>query len=46
MALKSYEQELLDRIESGLKIGPAWERSANDKTLDVQDPATGEVLMR
>lgn len=44
MALKSYEQELLDRIESGLKIGPAWERSANDKTLDVQDPATGEVL--
>ncbi|MFV0433791.1 MAG: NAD-dependent succinate-semialdehyde dehydrogenase [Leucobacter sp.] len=44
MALKPNEQELLDRIQSGLGIGGTWEPSASGATYDVQDPATGEVI--
>ncbi|MFT4232189.1 MAG: NAD-dependent succinate-semialdehyde dehydrogenase [Leucobacter sp.] len=44
MALKPNEQELLDRIQSGLGIGGAWEASASGATFDVVDPATGEVI--
>lgn len=44
MALKQNEQELLDRVESGLGIGGRWEASTSGATFDVQDPATGEVI--
>jgi succinate-semialdehyde dehydrogenase/glutarate-semialdehyde dehydrogenase len=44
MALKPNEQELLDRIESGLGIGGKWEASTSGATFDVTDPATGEVI--
>jgi succinate-semialdehyde dehydrogenase/glutarate-semialdehyde dehydrogenase len=44
MALKPNEQELLDRVESGLGIGGTWEPSTSGATLDVHDPATGEVI--
>ena len=44
MALKQHEQDLLDRVESGLGIGGTWEPSATGATLDVHDPATGEVI--
>jgi len=44
MALKPNEQALLDRVESGLGIGGAWEPSSTGATLDVRDPATGEVI--
>ncbi|QBE50033.1 NAD-dependent succinate-semialdehyde dehydrogenase [Leucobacter triazinivorans] len=44
MALKPNEQELLDRVESGLAIGGTWEASTSGATFDVQDPATGEVI--
>ncbi len=44
MALKPNEQELLDRVESGLGIGGKWEASTSGATFDVTDPATGEVI--
>lgn len=44
MALKPNEQELLDRVESGLAIGGTWEASTSGATFDVTDPATGEVI--
>ncbi|SJN13204.1 Aldehyde dehydrogenase B [Leucobacter sp. 7(1)] len=44
MALKPNEQELLDRVQSGLGIGGTWEPSTSGATLDVHDPATGEVI--
>lgn len=44
MALKPHEQALLDRVETGLLIGGTWEPSTTGATLDVHDPATGEVI--
>lgn len=44
MALKPHEQELLDRVKTGLSIGGKWEESASGATIDVQDPATGETI--
>ena len=44
MALKPNEQELLDSVQSGLGIGGKWEPSTSGATLDVHDPATGEVI--
>ncbi|WP_449277525.1 NAD-dependent succinate-semialdehyde dehydrogenase [Leucobacter sp. GX24907] len=44
MALKQNEQDLLDRVQSGLGIGGEWQASATGATFDVQDPATGEVI--
>ena len=44
MALKPNEQELLDRVSSGLGIAGSWEPSSSGATLDVHDPATGEVI--
>ena len=44
MTLKPNEQELLDRVQSGLGIGGTWEPSATGATFDVQDPATGETI--
>ncbi len=44
MALKPNEQDLLDRVQSGLGIGGTWEPATSGATLDVHDPATGEVI--
>ncbi|MHA3684982.1 NAD-dependent succinate-semialdehyde dehydrogenase [Leucobacter sp. HY1910] len=44
MALKPNEQALLDSVQAGLGIGGTWEPSTSGATLDVQDPATGEVI--
>lgn len=44
MALKPNEQDLLDRVQSGLAIGGTWQPSATGATFDVSDPATGEVI--
>ncbi len=38
------EQELLDRIPTGLFIGGEWVAAEGDRTFDVHDPATGEVI--
>ncbi len=34
MALKQHEQDLLDRVQSGLGIGGAWEPSTTGATLE------------
>ena len=44
MALKPNEQDLLDRVQTGLGIGGSWQPSATGTTFDVQDPATGETI--
>ena len=44
MALQQHEQDLLDRVQSGLGIGGTWEASSSGATFDVQDPATGETI--
>ncbi|MGJ0204650.1 NAD-dependent succinate-semialdehyde dehydrogenase [Leucobacter sp. gxy201] len=44
MVLKPNEQDLLDRVQSGLGIGGKWEASTSGATFDVQDPATGETI--
>ncbi|MBC9954705.1 NAD-dependent succinate-semialdehyde dehydrogenase [Leucobacter sp. cx-42] len=44
MALKPNEQELLDRVSSGLAIGGKFEASSSGATFDVHDPATGDVI--
>lgn len=44
MALKPNEQALLDRVETGLFIGGTWQQSTTGETIDVHDPATGEVI--
>ncbi|MBC9926392.1 MULTISPECIES: NAD-dependent succinate-semialdehyde dehydrogenase [unclassified Leucobacter] len=44
MALKTHEQDLLDRVQTGLGIGGTWQPSSSGATLDVQDPATGETI--
>ncbi|MEJ1090117.1 NAD-dependent succinate-semialdehyde dehydrogenase [Microbacterium istanbulense] len=38
------EQELLDRIPTGLFIGGEWVAAEGERTFDVHDPATGEVI--
>ena len=44
MALTQNEQDLLDRVETGLGIAGGWEPSATGATFEVRDPATGEVI--
>ncbi|UCR87954.1 NAD-dependent succinate-semialdehyde dehydrogenase [Mycetocola spongiae] len=39
------EKELLAKIPTGLFINGTWRAAAGEKTLDVYDPATGEVLL-
>ena len=38
------EKALLDRTPTGLYVGGSWRPSADGATIDVEDPATGEVL--
>ncbi|MDO5633859.1 MAG: NAD-dependent succinate-semialdehyde dehydrogenase [Micrococcus sp.] len=39
------EKELLDSVPTGLLIDGKWRDASSGKTLDVQDPATGKVLL-
>ena len=38
------EKKLLDSVPDGLFIGGQWRPAASGQTLDVDDPATGEVI--
>ena len=38
------EKELLDKVPTGLFIGGEWRDSYDGSTIDVEDPATGEIL--
>lgn len=44
MALKTQEQELLDRIRSSFSINGELVWATNGTTFDVVDPATGGVI--
>lgn len=44
MTLTTTEQQLLDRVQSGLSIGGSWQASTTGATFDVHDPATGQVI--
>ena len=39
------EQELLKSLPTGLLINGEWRDASSGKTLDVEDPATGKVLL-
>ena len=38
------ETALLDSVPDGLFIGGEWRSATSGATLDVQDPATGDVI--
>jgi succinate-semialdehyde dehydrogenase/glutarate-semialdehyde dehydrogenase len=39
------ERALLESVPTGLLIGGAWREASDGSTLDVDDPATGELLL-
>ncbi|MFP3700304.1 aldehyde dehydrogenase family protein, partial [Burkholderia sp. SIMBA_013] len=39
------ERELLTSVPTGLLINGQWRPAGSGKTFDVEDPATGEVLL-
>jgi succinate-semialdehyde dehydrogenase/glutarate-semialdehyde dehydrogenase len=44
VALTDSEKSLLARVPTGLFIGGTWRDSSDGRTLDVEDPSTGETL--
>lgn len=44
MPLKLREKLLLDLVQDGLGVGGDWGTSSDGATMDVHDPATGEVI--
>ena len=44
MALTEIENSLLARVPTGLFIDGKWRDSSDGRTLDVEDPSTGETL--
>ena len=38
------QQDLIDRVPTGLLIGGTWRDSSDGSTIKVEDPSTGEVL--
>jgi succinate-semialdehyde dehydrogenase / glutarate-semialdehyde dehydrogenase len=44
MALTDSEKSLLARVPTGLFIDGKWRDSSDGRTLDVEDPSTGETL--
>src|SRR5450756_2256532 len=44
MALTDSEKSLLARVPTGLFINGKWRDSSDGRTLDVEDPSTGETL--
>ena len=45
MALTDTEKSLLARVPTGLFIGGKWRDSSDGRTLNVEDPSTGETLV-
>jgi succinate-semialdehyde dehydrogenase/glutarate-semialdehyde dehydrogenase len=45
VALTETEKSLLERVPAGLFIGGTWRDSSDGRTLDVEDPSTGETLV-
>jgi succinate-semialdehyde dehydrogenase/glutarate-semialdehyde dehydrogenase len=45
MAISTEEQRVLAGVATGLLIGGEWRHARSGKELDVEDPATGEVLV-
>ena len=43
--LRGRESELLASVPTGLLINGQWRPAASGKTFDVEDPATGKVLL-
>ena len=44
MALTDSEKSLLARVPTGLFIAGQWRAGSDGRTIDVEDPSTGEVL--
>ncbi|MFJ7724344.1 aldehyde dehydrogenase family protein, partial [Rhodococcus erythropolis] len=44
MTLKPHEQDLLNRVETGIGVGGTWATSSSGATFTVEDPATGLVI--
>ena len=44
MALNDSEKSLLARVPTGLFIDGEWRSSSDGRTIDVEDPSTGEIL--
>ncbi|MGI8750026.1 MAG: NAD-dependent succinate-semialdehyde dehydrogenase [Thermoleophilaceae bacterium] len=44
MAIATQEQQVVDDVPKQLYIGGEWRDGAGGETIDVEDPATGEVL--
>jgi succinate-semialdehyde dehydrogenase / glutarate-semialdehyde dehydrogenase len=40
------ERKVLDAVPNGLLVGGRWRDSASGRRLDVEDPATGDVIAR
>ena len=44
MALTDSEKSLLARVPTGLFIDGKWRDASDGRTIDVEDPSTGETL--
>src|ERR671935_1650017 len=44
MSIAAQEQTVVDRVEKHLYIGGEWIEASEGRTLEVEDPATGEAL--
>ncbi|MEP7016501.1 MAG: NAD-dependent succinate-semialdehyde dehydrogenase [Actinomycetota bacterium] len=44
MALNDSEKSLLARVPTGLFIDGKWQAGSDGRTIDVEDPSTGEIL--
>ncbi len=44
MSIATREQEVVDEVEKRLYIGGEWRDASGGATLEVEDPATGEVI--
>jgi succinate-semialdehyde dehydrogenase/glutarate-semialdehyde dehydrogenase len=44
MSIATQEQTVVDRVEKHLYIGGEWIEASEGRTLEVEDPATGEAL--
>ncbi|MFD0483298.1 NAD-dependent succinate-semialdehyde dehydrogenase [Kineococcus sp. GCM10028916] len=45
MSTEQREKELLSEVPTGLFVGGAWRPAEGGRTVDVEDPSTGQVLV-
>ena len=45
MSTEQREKELLSEVPTGLFVGGAWRAAEGGRTVDVEDPSTGQVLL-